>query len=405
MTRDDLLRDVVRNLEQPMDAITFTSDLEDHYRSSISMQRRSPMLIAGGIGLAILWIFLVHYAWTSTREGTPTNFVVWLSLMGLINVLIAVYLWIQVRLRSHRRRDAATAAILIAIGISVCGTLWFGESSRHPMDLSAYVMMPVATFALVTLHFRQAVFVSVVVMLAFAVLLVFLPGVDAGVKFQTWLVSACTGSMAAWANWRSDRSDRQAFLLLTRERLVSEMSLRQAAELLEMSTLDPLTGIPNRRAFEDYFRAVDGRAAEGLSQSDTVALMMIDIDHFKLFNDHYGHPAGDSCLRSVASTLAAQLRGPEDMVARLGGEEFVIVMPGLTRVDAETVIERIRRSVEKLAIAHAGLRGHHGDVVTISIGGAVAAQNDPEKRRALFSHADRALYEAKRAGRNCWRFA
>ena len=400
MNRDDLLCAVVHNLENPVDPITFTPELEDHYRSSIAAQRRSPMLIAGGIGLAILWIFLLLTIWYTTRNGVSTHFVVWLCLMGVINLLVTVYLWVQARVRCHRTRDRATMSLLVATGITVCGTLWFDEPTRLPISLSAYVMMPVACFALVMLHFRQAVTVSIVSMIAFAVLLIFLPGVDVGVKVQTWLISACAGSMAAWANWRTDRSDRQTFLLLTRERLLLEASRQQAAELREISTIDPLTQIPNRRAFEDHFRGLEAREA---ADSFPVALMMIDIDHFKLFNDHYGHLAGDACLQRVAAALVEQLRGPDDMVARLGGEEFVVVMPGLGSDDVEPVVERIRRAIEGLAIVHEGVRGQSGDVVTISIGAAVATDEDTERRRSLLTLADRALYEAKRAGRNCWR--
>lgn len=400
MNRDDLLCAVVRNLENPVDPITFTPDLEDYYRSSIAAQRRSPMLAAGGIGMAILWVFVILYIGYNARDGASTNFVVWLCLMGLINLQVAAYIWVQARMRCHRMRDRATMGILFVTAITVCGTLWFDEPGRLPISLSAYVMMPVACFALVMLHFRQAVAVSIVSMIAFAVLLIFLPGVDVGVKMQTWLISACAGSMAGWANWRTDRSDRQTFLLLTRERLVSEASRQQAAELREISTIDPLTQIPNRRAFEDHFRGLEARAA---ADSFPVALMMIDIDHFKLFNDHYGHLAGDACLQTVAATLVEQLRGPDDMVARLGGEEFVVVMPGLCSDDVAPVVERMRRAVEASAIAHEGVRGQSGDVVTISLGAAVASGGDMERRRSLLTLADRALYEAKRAGRNCWR--
>jgi diguanylate cyclase (GGDEF)-like protein len=91
------------------------------------------------------------------------------------------------------------------------------------------------------------------------------------------------------------------------------------------------------------------------------------------------------------------------MVARLGGEEFVVVMPGLESDDVAPVVERMRRAIEALAIVHEGLRGQSGDVVTISLGAAIATGGDMERRRSLLTLADRALYEAKRAGRNCWR--
>ena len=277
----------------------------------------------------------------------------------------------------------------------VCVCITFGDLVARPAGLFAYVLMPIACNTLVALHFRQAMLVSGASLLVFVVYLGMLPEVAIDVKLQAWLVCAAATTMTAWANWRTDRGDRIAFLWLTRERLVAEMTQRRAEELHEMSKIDPLTGIANRRVFEERL----GAHARG----ETLALIMVDIDHFKLFNDHYGHLAGDQCLQRVARALAEGVRTPDDLVARLGGEEFVILMPGLGAEGIMPVLDRLRRTVERLAIPHAGVRGDATDVVTISLGCAVAQPESSEECRALLTRADRALYRAKNEGRNRWR--
>lgn len=168
---------------------------------------------------------------------------------------------------------------------------------------------------------------------------------------------------------------------------------RDQFETLSME--DPLTGIANRRRF-------DGRLVEEWRRArrngSPVSLLALDVDAFKAFNDHEGHGAGDDCLRSIAATLGASVQRPADLACRVGGEEFSCLLPETDTDGALTVAERIRGAVEALAIAHP--RSPVGDVVTASIGTATltpGGEDDPER---LTVSADRALYEAKQAGRN-----
>ncbi|MEV0453980.1 diguanylate cyclase [Catellatospora methionotrophica] len=160
-----------------------------------------------------------------------------------------------------------------------------------------------------------------------------------------------------------------------------------------LSTTDALTALANRRRLEDILHAEwDGALRHGRP----LALAMVDIDHFKLYNDHYGHPAGDECLQRVAAELTRNLRDG-DLVARYGGEEFAVVMPGLD-------IEAARRTAERLRAAISGLREPHvlarSGIVTVSIGVAAMtprADRDPDD---LVGLADVELYRAKRNGRD-----
>jgi diguanylate cyclase (GGDEF)-like protein len=162
-----------------------------------------------------------------------------------------------------------------------------------------------------------------------------------------------------------------------------------------MLRTDVLTGLYNRRAFNTAI-ATEWRRSR--REQIAVSLVMIDIDMFKGFNDRYGHPAGDQCLRLVAAALDDQTRRPGDLAARLGGEEFVILLPNTEEAGAIKVAERVRACVEALGLAHAGSpRGH----VTISVGVATSRPFDwSDEPAGLIDAADRALYRAKAGGRN-----
>jgi len=186
-----------------------------------------------------------------------------------------------------------------------------------------------------------------------------------------------------------------ALVYASLERKVAERTeeLAEANHRLELLAItDPLTGLPNRRRLSDTLEAEWLRA---LRSGEPIGLAMIDIDNFKKYNDHYGHQGGDECLRLVARTVQASVRGT-DLVARYGGEEFCIVMPGVSADAALVVAERARRSVADLGEPHAGA---DTGIVTISVGvtASVPTTGLPDQ---LIKVADEGLYEAKRAGRN-----
>tara|TARA_B100000315_G_scaffold259363_1_gene315109 strand:- start:3247 stop:4158 length:912 start_codon:yes stop_codon:yes gene_type:complete len=171
---------------------------------------------------------------------------------------------------------------------------------------------------------------------------------------------------------------------------------RQRDELENLSSIDALTGIANRRRLDEYLETEWRRAARN---KYSVSLMMIDIDHFKSFNDTYGHQAGDDCLRDVASAIAASPQRPSDLVARYGGEEFCVVLPDTPEESGREIAERVRASVEDLAIKHTG--SPEFNVVTVSVGVASAEPaNEDFGFYGLIKIADEHLYHAKNSGRN-----
>jgi diguanylate cyclase (GGDEF)-like protein len=167
-------------------------------------------------------------------------------------------------------------------------------------------------------------------------------------------------------------------------------------QLVRLSQFDPLTGIPNRRRFEEELNR-EWRRHQRLGIP--LSLIMIDIDHFKQYNDTYGHSAGDDCLRKVAQALSVAINRPGDFVARFGGEEFVCVLPETDSPGGIAVGQRLCNMIRLLAIPHHG--SCVADYVTISIGVATltcpAADNTIQE---IITAADRCLYKAKASGRN-----
>ncbi|NOW45747.1 two-component system chemotaxis family response regulator WspR [Novosphingobium sp. SG751A] len=176
----------------------------------------------------------------------------------------------------------------------------------------------------------------------------------------------------------------------------SQQELMQANFALQrLTNVDGLTGLSNRRYFDEYFETEWRQAAR---DRQPLSLLIIDIDHFKQFNDTYGHLAGDEVLRKVAQCVQAAFRRPKDLVVRLGGEEFVVVLPATPMSHLAMLGQRVVDAVEALDLAHSS--SPVSDRVTISVGGAGCQPDREDRRLALMEAADKALYEAKRSGRN-----
>jgi diguanylate cyclase (GGDEF)-like protein len=210
-----------------------------------------------------------------------------------------------------------------------------------------------------------------------------------------------SSAIALLANWRQERENRRAYLLALKERLGRQALSLHNRELDDLARRDALTGLPNRRAFDAWLQTK--LAADSADGAPRVSLIAIDIDHFKPYNDYYGHPAGDQCLRQVASCLREVAREHTELVARIGGEEFAVLLTSPAAHEAATVAEQLRTAVESLALPHdaPGTSGR----VTISAGVARAYVLDNIPLPTLAKRADAALYEAKLGGRNQVRVA
>ncbi len=182
---------------------------------------------------------------------------------------------------------------------------------------------------------------------------------------------------------------------IVKARVRSHMSLKQKSDLLEdMSNIDGLTQVANRRHLDSTLNAEISR----LQRSNLpLGLVMLDIDHFKSFNDHYGHGRGDECLIKVAAELSRVVNRPGDLFARYGGEEFIAILPETDAEGVRQVAEAMRAAVESIRIVHEF--SPVADVVTVSLGGISHLVTD-ESEEDLLEHVDKALYQAKEQGRN-----
>jgi diguanylate cyclase (GGDEF)-like protein len=183
---------------------------------------------------------------------------------------------------------------------------------------------------------------------------------------------------------------------IIKARVKNHLELKRYRDMLEeLSTIDGLTGIANRRYLDEVLEKEWRRA---LRTGDILAVILIDIDYFKKYNDCYGHVAGDECLRKVAKALKDSVKRAGELVARYGGEEFVVVLRSVSKEDALKLGEILRQDVESLNILHA--QSEVSRYVTISAGVAAVIPNRELLYTSLFSKADNALYQAKEKGRN-----
>ena len=189
----------------------------------------------------------------------------------------------------------------------------------------------------------------------------------------------------------------QAAISIENARLYADMEERVAArtaELKSMALRDGLTGVSNRRAFDERLAEELGRSRRG---GQPLSLLIIDIDHFKQINDRFGHPVGDRCLQQVGSTLLAQCRRCADFVARYGGEEFTMILPDTDLQGATAFAERVRAAIEKVVLEVDNI----AHPITASVGVATVVPSAVVDVTMLVASADRSLYAAKAAGRNC----
>ena len=183
---------------------------------------------------------------------------------------------------------------------------------------------------------------------------------------------------------------------VVRARVKTHLTLKFQSDFLrDMAFLDGLTGVSNRRQFDERLPVEWGRAQR---HGSALTLIMLDVDSFKAYNDHYGHQQGDACLRRVGEALRLNVRRAGELVARYGGEEFVVVMPGATVEQALQMAEAVRVAVWDARIAH--VASPVAPELTVSLGVAVGTPRATDLPDHLIQVADAALYEAKRQGRN-----
>lgn len=194
--------------------------------------------------------------------------------------------------------------------------------------------------------------------------------------------------------------EERNFLLLREieNRKKAENALKKAnLKLQKLACIDGLTKVSNRRKFDNYLKQQWDQLGR---ENHPLSLILCDIDYFKPYNDTYGHPAGDECLKQVAKAICQAAKRPADLVARYGGEEFAIILPHTTCNGALSVARNIQREIQQLNIKHS--TSDVCDIITISLGICTMIPTREHSQDSLILSADKALYQAKQTGRNCY---
>jgi diguanylate cyclase (GGDEF)-like protein len=262
-------------------------------------------------------------------------------------------------------------------GVGIAGRVIAG----HPDPFYFLTSYSMALFFLGGQRFREALISNTLMIVAHGATLAYLGNPMESVAYYVSVLTITT-AVGAFAYSGVERQFRTSFL---EHGLVSEMAAR-----------DGMTGLKNRGAFDDHFPRM---WQQGLRDKRPLALLLIDVDHFKAYNDRYGHQAGDHTLRRVAQVVQGFARRPLDIAARYGGEEFVLALFDMTAEHVQEQAEELRQAILALQIVHED--SPTAPHVTASVGISVVRPKPGRSHEGMVQLADESLYSAKRGGRNC----
>ena len=291
----------------------------------------------------------------------------------------------------------------VALGTALIGLISMraeGNATAAATSFGLMCVLLMVLFANVVMRLRFAYAAAVTVIL-FAGGLIFggrATGLQPSEKVVGCSLLAVGVAITLTAGYSLERQERIAYLLVRRGALQAEELARLNQMLQRLSLLDKLTGLPNRRAFDDKFEALWNTSER---THTPLSAILVDVDHFKVVNDVLGHLYGDQVLERIAGLLPQAIRGHGDFVSRFGGEEFVVLLPDAGTEVSLVVAERIRALVEAAATPPSEMRDSQPMIwTTVSCGAATCLPNASLRRTDLLHAADQALYRAKSAGRN-----
>jgi diguanylate cyclase (GGDEF)-like protein len=270
--------------------------------------------------------------------------------------------------------------------------------SNHPNLVHYYTgIIIIITFGniVIRLPFRPAVGFSLAVLIVYAFTAHAITHMPVEAANNSIMVIVTSVIISLFGNYQMEYEKRRDFLLTSLQQISTEKLETANRELEKLSISDPLTGLANRR----HFNIVLEREWHTASRNRyPLSLIFLDIDYFKLYNDNYGHRAGDVCLQKIGEALRVNVRRAQDLFARYGGEEFVVLLPRSDSHQAAAMAESIRKYVESLDISHG--QSEVADRITVSFGVASLIPETGMEPAHLLELADRALYRAKNDGRN-----
>jgi diguanylate cyclase (GGDEF)-like protein len=381
---------VARTLQGGFNLLRFPDALEERFNQDLAESRLRLLKLSAAVGiLAAFGMLLPDYFMLPD--------VMWWAVvlrLGVFVPLCLLCIWASRYLTDPAYREWGMA-IGGVLGLLSCLALILISDS--PWAEPYLVILNVVVIYCVTVgRFWPSVAVSLVAALGHFQALAMVHGQWGAVAIPSTLLLATSIGYTLYNNYRLEYRERLSYLLDLQERWL-QADLAQANEdLARTARTDALTEVANRRHLDEYLGQVWEDAA---MHANPVALMLLDIDHFKAYNDRYGHPAGDRCLVTVAQAVGACLRKSGDLVARWGGEEFAVVMSGTPLDVALIAAERVRHAVAECGIVHTG--SSSSPVVTVSVGVHAVVPADAQTLADFIRDVDAALYRAKAQGRNC----
>ena len=328
--------------------------------------------------------------------------IIWLDLVvRLIIVTPILFLYFPGRYYAiGLRPDAVAHEVLHGLGcmLVVASIMFIYANARTSSASEYYIGIVTVVIYMNTIHrkpFPLAVMGTVGCMVVFIVGMRYVTVTSEVAKLPAIMCSVGISAVSLFAAYRIEQVERRDYLASLREKMLLQQIQSANRELQQLSNTDQLTGIRNRRSFDEA--ASETSAGSGRPR----ALILLDVDYFKNYNDSEGHIAGDDCLRRIAGRLRSALRrddGDRSFVARYGGEEFVVLLDDCVTSAALAIGERLRLAVIDEAIPHLN-RPDGREIVTVSLGIAVSGDGG-EVIYDMVNRADTALYEAKRQGRD-----
>lgn len=395
---NDLMVQVDRQIQQEGGlGVHFPAEIEARFEHDIHVARSHKLACMGAVAISIYVLFLLN-DWRFRPDHMLEAIVIRVGVMTPI-ALICIYL-LKRGVSPVLREMLMTALVCFAM-IFTALLIQLSVSPHSFLDLFALGLIVLVGNVLFQLRFWYALCSSA---FHFGVMLYLVnahPAPYASAGFMALMVFLSITLFSIISNLRSEKAERLSYLLLLREQLRVEEFTEKNEEFRRLASIDPLTEVYNRRHFDSLVSSLLGKQVDSRLQ---YGVAMIDVDHFKSYNDHYGHVKGDLCLKRIATAIFESVHPDVDIVARFGGEEFVVLLPSSSSQQALARAEEIRRHVRDLALPHAG-SSRHG-IVTISIGVSAAGTGQGCSFETILKQADEALYRAKASGRDrCELFA
>ena len=368
----------------------FVPELETRYRKLFAKKQKRYTRLLLTI-LIVLYVLFGACDYYLLGEGVLP---VWgiRYLVGLPGLLLCYFI-LRTRWIEHFYQWYLVFALVLII-VTTYAMLFAVSGDAYHLYTSSILALVMGGLTLTRIGFVGALVTAVIYILVSAWAQYSLKELDRTAIYYLllgiWAVTFCV--VSAFSFEKANRNEFLQKILIQRK----NNQLKNANERLKnLVDIDALTGISNRRHFD---HVLDEEWRRAKRRQYPLALLMVDIDYFKAYNDSLGHVKGDECLRQVAQNLLAQARRPGDLVARYGGEEFSVILPALDREEATVVAENFCNKIFEMAIPHPG--SEIADCVTVSIGVAVQTPNAHNERGDLLKQADDALYLAKKRGRN-----